>query len=94
MGVTVKGGFGQAHPIDDTGVVEFIGEDDIAFAHEGGNDAEVGHVTGIEEDGPGRALEGGHFFFDLLVQGQGADDEAGGGAADAPAGGCGPGGLD
>lgn len=86
VGITIIPGLGQALAVYDTGVVQLIRQDHIAFAHEASNHPHIGHIPGVKQDGPRRALESGHGLFHLVVQGQGANDEAGGGAARPPTG--------
>ncbi|MNT55540.1 hypothetical protein D3C72_1927830 [compost metagenome] len=48
VGVAVDGGARQARAIDQAGVVERVGEQRIAIAHQRGDDAGVGGVARVE----------------------------------------------
>ena len=68
---------GETGGVEEAGVVEFVGNDEVVFAGEGGQDGEVGHETGGEEEcgfGFLEACEGG---FQFVMDGQRAGDEAG-----------------
>ena len=40
--------FGKTCAVDDAGVIVFVAEDNAFTVAEGGNNADVGHVTGVE----------------------------------------------
>ncbi len=68
----------EAAAVDDGGVVEGVGDEEVAGAGEGGEGANVGGVAGSEEEGGFGVEPGGEGGFGLLVVGVFADDEAGG----------------
>ncbi len=72
---------GEAHGVDDAGVVEFIGDDDVAGFADGGKEC-FGGVPATHEGVRGF---GAHVlcdgFFECVVGGEGATDEADGGGA-------------
>ena len=49
-------GFRQTSAVDDAGVVEFVGEDEVFFAEDGGDGAGVGGEAGLEDDAGLNAL--------------------------------------
>ena len=71
-------GFGKARAVDDGGVVELVGEDEVFFAEDGGDGAGVGGEAGLEDYAGFYAFEGGDFFFELHVDAHGAGDGADG----------------
>ncbi len=78
-------GLGQADAVDDRGMIETIGDDGVVRPHEGFENPAIGIETGGVENGVIRAEEGGHLFLKLLVDGEGAADEADRGDSIAPA---------
>jgi len=72
------GGFGKAAAIDDGGVVELVGDDQIVFAEDGGDGACIGGEAGLKDDAGFGVFE----FCDLLlerhVDGHGSGDGADG----------------
>ena len=76
------GGFGEAAAVNDGGVVEFVGDDQVFLAENGGDGPGVGGEAGLENDAGFRALEAGDLLFELHVNFHGADDGADGAGAD------------
>ena len=74
-------GAGEACAVDDAGVVELVGEDEVFFAEDGGDGAGVGGEAGLEDDAGFDAFEGGDLFFELHVDAHGAGDGADGSGA-------------
>jgi hypothetical protein len=66
----------EACAVDDAGVVELVGEDEVFFAEDAGDGAGVGGEAGLEDDAGLDALEGGDLFFELYVDVHGAGDGA------------------
>ena len=83
--VRVADGARLAQParVDDAGVVEFVGEDEVAVAHECGDRCQVGREAALEGDARLGMLELGQFLFQLQVQRHGAGDGADGARANA-----------
>ena len=71
-------GAGEARAVDDAGVVELVGEDEVFFAEDGGDGAGVGGESGLEDDAGLDVLEGGDLFFELHVDAHGSGDGADG----------------
>ena len=69
-------GAGEARAIDDAGVIEFVGEDEVFFAENGGDGAGVGGKAALEDNTGFDVLEGGDFFFELHVDPHGSGDGA------------------
>ena len=69
---------GQAHRVDDAGVVEFVGDDDVAGFADGGEEGFGGVPTTDECVGGFGAHVGGDGFFECEVGGECATDEADG----------------
>ena len=86
-------GAGEAGAVDDAGVVELVGEDEVFFAEDGGDGAGVGGEAGLEDDAGFDVLEGGDLFFELHVDVHGSGDGADGAGADAVVFGGGDGGF-
>ncbi len=74
-------GAGEACAVDDAGVVEFVGEDEVFFAEDAGDGAGVGGEAGLEDDAGFDTFEGGDLFFELHVDAHGAGDGADGAGA-------------
>ena len=73
----------QARAVDDAGVVEFVGENEIFLAEDGADSARVGGESALEDDAGFDILEARDFFFELHVDLHGAGDGADGSGADA-----------
>ena len=58
----------EAHPVDDRGVIELVGHDQVLLAGDRRDDSGIGREPGLEGQGRCRALEGGEVAFELLVQ--------------------------
>ncbi len=58
---------GQPHAVDDRGVVERIGHDQVRLAGDRRDDPGVGREAGLEGQDRGRALEVGQFRLERLV---------------------------
>ncbi len=69
-------GAGEAAAVDDAGVVELVGEDDLTAARQRGDRAGVGQVAGAEEQRGLRALELGQPSLQLRVDRHRAGDQA------------------
>src|SRR5690348_17686368 len=76
------GGFGKAAAVDDGGVIEFVGDNEVFFAEDGGDGAGVGGESGLENDAGLSAFEAGDLLFEVHVNFHGADDGADGARAD------------
>jgi hypothetical protein len=72
---------GQADGVDDAGVVEFIGDDDVARLAERGEDGLVGGPAGDERVGAPRCPCSGRCGLEVFVRRERAADEADGGGA-------------
>ncbi len=81
--IALHGAIGQAAAVIDAGVVFTVADHPVATPHHGGNDAEVGLEAGGEGDHILLAQELGKASLQLLMQPQGAVEEAGAGAAGA-----------
>ena len=75
-------GAGEAGTVDDAGVVELVGEDEVLFAEDGGDRAGVGGESGLKDDAGLDIFEGRDLFFELHVDLHGARDGADGSGAD------------
>ncbi len=73
----------EAGAVDDGGVVELVGEDEVVLAEDGADGAGVGGEAGLEDDAGFDVFEGGDLFFELHVDAHGAGDGADGAGADA-----------
>lgn len=69
-------GPGEACTVDDGGVVEFVGQDEIFFAQDRADGAGVGGEAGLEDNAGFNIFEGGDFFFELHMNAHGAGDGA------------------
>jgi len=67
---------GEAAAVDDTGMVELVGEDDILFADQRLDGRQVSAEAGLEGDGSLDALESRQAALQLQVQVHGAGDGA------------------
>ena len=58
-------GTAQAHPVDEAGVYQFVGQDEVALPRDGGKDTGVGIKAAVEHEGRLCAIEAcqGHFKF-------------------------------
>jgi len=77
-------GAGKLDRVDQRGVVELVREHGVAAPDQRHDDAQVGHVTGREQQRTGKAGERGEFFFKFLVRREMAADQMRGAAADTP----------
>ncbi len=75
MRVAVDGGARQARTVDQAGMVECVGEQRIALAHQRGNDAGVGGIARVEVQGPGQLHEGRQIVLQCVVGGTVAADQ-------------------
>ena len=78
VGIDLPGCLGQAHAIDDRGVVEGIGHDQVGFAGDGRNHTRIGRETALEREHGLGALERRELRFERFVQVHGAGDCADG----------------
>ena len=87
VAVAVDEGLGarEAAAVDDAGVVQLVGEDDLAAAGQGGDRAGVGEVAGAEEERRLVALEAGEPLLQLPVRLHVARDQPRGAGAGPPA---------
>jgi len=74
-------GLRETGAVDDAGVVEFVGENEILFAEDAGDGAGIGREAGLEDDAGLDAFEGCDLFFQLHVDVHGACDGADGSGA-------------
>jgi hypothetical protein len=79
------GGFGEACAVDDGGMVEFIGDDQIFFAEYGGDGAGVGGEAGLENHTGFDIFKSADLFFEGHVDLHSASDSAHGSGAYAEA---------
>src|SRR5690348_948232 len=79
----LDGGFGEAAPIDDGGVIQLVGNDEVVLAENGGDCAGVRREAGLKDDAGFRALESRDLLFELHVNLHGANDAADGAGANA-----------
>ncbi len=78
VGENAEGGSRQPGGVKEAGMGETVEQDEIIRAHEGGNDAEGGHVTGGKEKGGFGLLEFGKVVFEGLMKGGMPPEQAGG----------------
>ncbi len=83
---------GEAAAIDDAGMVEGVGDDDVLGSGQCGQDAEVGLIARGEDECSLAAEKPGQRLLEQAVRGEVAGDQAGGGGTEAVAGGGGGGG--
>ena len=76
-------GAGEARAVDDAGVVELVGEDEVFFAEDRGDGSGVGGESALEDDAGFDIFEGRDFFFELHVDLHGSGDGADGSGTDA-----------
>jgi hypothetical protein len=69
-------GFGEARAIDDAGVIQFIGEDEVFFAKDAGDSTCIRGEARLKNDACLDAFESRDFFFELHVNAHGAGDGA------------------
>ena len=74
-------GAGETGSVDDAGVIELVGEDEVFFAEDAGDGSGVGGEAGLEDDAGLDSFEGGDLFFELHVDVHGAGDGADGSGA-------------
>ena len=68
----------EAGAVDDAGVIELVGEDEVLFAEDGGDGAGVGGEAGLEDDAGLDAFEGCDLLLELHVDAHGSGDGADG----------------
>ena len=73
----------EACAVDDAGVVELVGEDEVLFAEDGADGAGVGGEAALEDDAGFDVFEAGNFFFEVHVDAHGSGDGADCAGADA-----------
>ena len=76
-------GAGETRAVDDAGVVEFVGDDPVAFAENGADGASVRGESGLEDDTGFDVLEAGDLLFEFQMKLHGAGDGADRARADA-----------
>ena len=76
VGVTDDCGPAEAAGVDDAGVVQFVGKDQISLADQGRDGGEVSRETALEGDAGLGFLEGGQALFEGDMRGHGAGDGA------------------
>ena len=69
-------GAGQPCAVDDAGVIELVGEDEVFFAEDGRDGARVGGEAGLEDDAGLDVFEGGNLLLEFHVDAHGAGDGA------------------
>ena len=67
---------GEAAAVDDAGMVEGVGDDDVVGSGQGGEDADVGLVARREDECGLAAEELGQRLFELAVRREVAGDQA------------------
>ncbi len=72
----LDGGAGEARAVDNAGVVELVGEDEIFFAEDGAYCASVGGKTALEDDAGFDVFETGDLFLQIHVDAHGSGDGA------------------
>ena len=77
MPETHQPGAGKAAAVVDAGMIQAVAEEEIVAAHQGGDEAGVGHVAGTEGKGRLFALEPSHRLLQLMVQDKIAAHQAG-----------------
>src|SRR5271166_5809802 len=90
----LDGGAGEARAVDDAGVVELVGEDEVFLAEDGADGAGVGGKTALEDDAGFDILEARDLLFELHVNAHGSGDGADGAGAYAELAGSLEGGFD
>ena len=73
---------GEAGAVDDGGVIELVGDDEVFFAEDSGDGAGVGGESALEDDAGFDILEAGDFLLQLHVDFHGSGDGANGAGAD------------
>ena len=73
----------EPRAVDDAGVVQLVGEDEVLFAQDGADRAGVGRKAALEDDAGFDVLEAGDLFFELHVDAHGSGDGAHGAGAHA-----------
>ena len=68
---------GEADAVDDTGMVQLVGEDGVTLAHERADDADIGLITRTEDQGAWLATERGDLFLQGVVDAQVSAEEPG-----------------
>ena len=66
----------EARAVDDAGVVELVGEDEVLFAEDGADGAGVGGESALKDDAGLDVLEARNLFFELHVDAHGSGDGA------------------
>ena len=79
----LDGGAGEAAAVDDGRVVEFVGDDQVFLAENGGDGSSIGGEPGLEDDAGFDVFELGDLLFEIHVHLHGAGDGADGAGADA-----------
>ena len=88
-----NGGAGEAGAVNDAGVVELVGEDEVLFAEDGAHGAGVGGKTALEDHAGFDVLEAGDLFLEIHVDAHGSGDGPHRAGADAKGARGGQGGL-
>ena len=76
--------FAQADPVNDAGMIQFIGDDGVFGSEQCLEEASIGIETGAIENRIFRSQELAEFRFELFVDALGAADESNAGQAIAP----------
>jgi hypothetical protein len=82
-----RSGTGETAGVDDAGVVEMVGKDQVARSGKGGYDTEVGLITRGEEESGFCSNKTGKRRLELAMVGEVPRDQAGSTGSDARAGG-------
>ena len=73
----------EPRAVDDAGVVQLVGEDEVVFAEDGADGAGVGREAALKDDAGLDIFEARDLFFELHVDAHGAGDGAHGARAHA-----------
>jgi hypothetical protein len=69
MRIAVNARARQPGAVDQAGVVQGVGKNRVVGAHQGGNDADIGGVTGVKIKGARELDEAGQRAFQSVVGG-------------------------
>ena len=69
-------GAGQTRAVDDRGVIELVGDDEVVFAQHRRHRSRIGGESGLEDDASFDILEARDFFLQLHVDFHGAGNGA------------------
>jgi len=69
MSKDAERGPAESASIDEAGMTETIGQDEVAGSHQGGNQSDIGQVAGAEDQRVVGALEAGQCRLQVLMRG-------------------------